>query len=69
MVRYTAPSPVMLDRSYDGDLGQLVDGLRGPDHFLGSPGADGTGESLEQLESMRVEGVILLSINGAHKTS
>ncbi|KAJ1523648.1 hypothetical protein ONE63_001491 [Megalurothrips usitatus] len=42
VVRYTAPPPGMVDRSYDGDLGQLVDGLRGPDHFLGSPGADGT---------------------------
>ncbi|KAE8743789.1 hypothetical protein FOCC_FOCC009565 [Frankliniella occidentalis] len=42
VVRYSSPPPGMVDRSYDGELGQLVDGLRGPDHFLGSPGADGT---------------------------
>ncbi|XP_034231704.1 discoidin domain-containing receptor 2-like, partial [Thrips palmi] len=42
VVRYVVPPPGMVDRSYDGELGQLVDGLRGPDHFLGSPGADGT---------------------------
>lgn len=44
LVRYVAPPPGMVDRSYDGELGQLVDGLRGPDHFLGSPGTDGAGE-------------------------
>lgn len=31
--RYVASQADIPDRSYDGHLGQLVDGLRGPDEF------------------------------------